>query len=369
MQKNNKAFITGIGTAVPRNKVPQASAAAFMVNSLGNDRVTARKINILYQATRIDERYSVLDDFDSAEGTGFFRKNGENNGFPGTGERMERYRQEACPLGVAAVKDLTQGKALGDITHLITVSCTGMYAPGLDIDLLKSLNLKGSVKRTCINFMGCYAAFNALKAADAIVRADAESKVLIVAVELCTLHFQRDTDKDQLLANSLFADGAAAVLVEGKASEGWNMSLEAFQCQLIPEGEGDMAWAIIDHGFKMRLSTYVPELLAGAADEALDELFSKMPISQEAITHYALHPGGRRVLESLERALSIPKSDNEAAYHVLNKYGNMSSATVLFVLKEKMKALQPEDDQTYVLSMAFGPGLTLEAGVLQFIHQ
>lgn len=364
-----RAFITAIGTAVPRYKVPQSRAAEFMINTVAHDEATARKIKTLYRATRIEERHSVLDDFAGAEGKGFFPKNGEMKTFPGTSDRMERYRKEACPLGVAAVWDALPNKNTAGITHLITVSCTGMYAPGLDIDLVNALGLDGSVERTCINFMGCYAAFNALKMADYIVRAHPESKVLIVAVELCTLHFQTATDNDQLLANSLFADGAAAVMVESQPTPGWNFALEAFKCQLIPEGAGDMAWTIMDHGFKMRLSAYVPELLAGATDDTLAALLKELPVDQQQISHYALHPGGKRVLEALEKALQLPQKANQAAYHVLQNYGNMSSATVLFVLKEKVKELKFEDQEAYLLSMAFGPGLTLESGIMQLIYQ
>jgi len=369
MQPQVSAYINAVGTAVPRHKVPQTSAANYMAKTLAHEPGMSRKINILYQATRITERYSVLDDFSSEEGTGFFSQKGKINGFPGTAARMNRYREEACPLGVAAVQDALPDEDLSQITHLITVSCTGMYAPGLDIDLVKALGLSLSVERTCINFMGCYAAFNALKAADVIVKAKPASKVLIVAVELCTLHFQKDTDKDQLLANSLFADGAAAVLVTGQKRAGWNLSLEAFRCQLIPEGEGDMAWSIIDHGFKMVLSAYVPALLAGAVDETLEGLLEGLAVSPDTISHYALHPGGRRVLEGLERAMGLDREVNKEAYHVLNKYGNMSSATVLFVLKEKLKTLGEGDHEHFMLSMAFGPGLTLEAGVMQLIYQ
>lgn len=364
-----KSYLTRIGTAVPKHRVSQQQAAAFMTRTVAREPENARKVNVLYRATRIKERYSVLADYNSNNGFAFFPNSVDLEPFPSTAQRMERYREEACPLAMEAVYDGISKEELSGVTHLVTVSCTGMYAPGLDIDLVKGLGLKGTVKRTCINFMGCYAAFNAFKVADSIVRADPESRVLIVSVELCSLHFQKTTDRDQLLANSLFADGAAAVLVEGKPRAGSNLAIAAFHSELIPEGESDMAWKIIDTGFEMRLSAYVPKLLSGAAEEAVATLRDQLQVAPADIQQYALHPGGRSILEALEKALDIPKEQNAAAYEVLGKYGNMSSATVLFVLKETLANLQLEAEGEYVLSMAFGPGLTLESALFQSVFE
>lgn len=368
MFPKSKSYITRIGTAVPAHKVPQSAAAAFMARTVARENGAERKIAALYRATRIQERYSVLEDYNTQNGFSFFPNNKQLEPFPSTAQRMDRYRQEACPLAVRAVQDALSESEWKQATHLITVSCTGMYAPGLDIDLVKALGLQGTVERTCINFMGCYAAFNALKVADATVRAHPNAKVLVVSVELCTLHFQKELERDQLLANSLFADGAAAVMVEAQPRSGWNLSLEAFRNQLIPEGEQDMAWKIVNTGFEMRLSAYVPELLAGVADEALRALLAGLPVDKAAIEHFAIHPGGRKVLEALEEALDIPKEKNRTSYDVLAHYGNMSSATVLFVLKETLAKAGLQDGE-HVLSMAFGPGLTLESALLQLVHR
>ena len=361
------AYITHIGTAVPQYKVAQSQAAQFMTRTVAREPETSRKVQVLYRATRIKERYSVLEDYNSQNGFSFFPNDKDLEPFPSTAKRMEKYREEACPLGIAAVADLGPSKLLEGVTHLVTVSCTGMYAPGLDIDLVKALGLATNVERTCINFMGCYAAFNALKMADATVRANPGSKVLIVSVELCSLHFQKDIDHDQLLANSLFADGAAAVLVESEPGPGMSLALEAFHCELIPEGEEDMAWTIMDTGFEMRLSAYVPNLLGGAAAQAVNQLKTSLGVKPEKIEHFALHPGGRRILEALESALDIDPEKNEAAYEVLANYGNMSSATVLFVLKSMLHRTRPEHHDDYLLSMAFGPGLTLESALMRVI--
>lgn len=367
MPPTTRSYITRIGTAVPAHKVRQSDAASFMSRTVARHNGQGRRIQALYRATRIQERYSVLEDFSRDEGFTFFPDNPDLSPFPSTAQRMARYRREAPRLAAQAVRRALGDESLDDITHLITVSCTGMYAPGLDIDLVKELGLPGTVERTCINFMGCYAAFNALKVADAAVKARPSARVLIVSVELCSLHFQKDLGRDQVLANSLFSDGTAAVLIEGQPRAGWNYCLDAFHNQLIPEGEQDMAWAIVDTGFEMRLSAYVPNLLAGAAQEAVDALLRDLAVNPEEIERFALHPGGRRVLEALESALGIPKEKNATSYEVLAHYGNMSSATVLFVLEATLDQSDLRDGER-VLSMAFGPGLTLESALLHLEH-
>src|SRR5699024_10541350 len=147
------------------------------------------------------------------------------------------------------------------ITHLITVSCTGMYAPGLDIEIVQEARLSPSVKRTAINFMGCYAAFNAIKVGDAICKAEAEARVLIVCVELCSIHFQKKKDDDNILSNALFGDGAAAIVLQSTPPQAASLALERFHCDLSFEGKQEMAWHIGDHGFEMRLSAYVPDMI------------------------------------------------------------------------------------------------------------
>jgi alpha-pyrone synthase len=241
-----------------------------------------------------------------------------------------------------------------------------MYAPGLDIELVQALGLNRSVQRTCINFMGCYAAMNALKLADAFCQADAGARVLIVCAELCTLHFQKSASKDDLVSNALFGDGAAAVLVQAQpATSGPSLALEAFHCGLQPEGAPDMAWHINDFGFEMTLSSYVPSLIQQGIRQLTDELLARLPVELADIQHFAIHPGGRKILETIETELDLTRYDNRFAYGVLRDYGNMSSATVLFVLRDLLRTLTPAQAGDAVLSFAFGPGLTLEALLLK----
>ncbi|RAJ97476.1 putative naringenin-chalcone synthase [Larkinella arboricola] len=365
------SYITAIGTAVPRYGFSQSQIASFMAEALQFDERNRRKLQTLYRLTRIDRRHSVLPDYGTSPGEyTFFPNTSDLEPFPTVGRRMEIYRKEALPLALAAIENLHQNGKTVQPTHLITVSCTGMYAPGLDIDLIEALNLPTTLHRTAINFMGCYGAFNALKTADAFVRADPSACVLVVCLELCTLHFQKKTDEDQLLSNALFADGAAAVLVEAQPNLNQpapSFRMRTFFCDLWPDGKEDMGWIINDHGFEMTLTSAVPTVIQHGIGKALSRLLEHGGLAIEDITHYAMHPGGRKILEVIEQQLGIDSHENRFAYEVLRQYGNMSSATVLFVLKAIQKQLRSTPETGNILSCAFGPGLTLESMILEII--
>ncbi|MBO3270143.1 type III polyketide synthase [Hymenobacter defluvii] len=365
------SYLCAIGTANPPHRIPQSQIARFMADALSFDEAETRRLGALYRASGIGQRYSVLPDYAEENGNfTFFPNTPQLEPFPRVGPRMEQYRAHALPLAVAAVQScLTQLQDASlphSITHLVTVSCTGMYAPGLDIELVEALGLSPHVQRTCVNFMGCYAAFNGLKLADAFCRADAQARVLVVCAELCTLHFQKRRDDDDLVSNALFGDGAAAALVQAQpAAHGPSLSLQAFHCDLVPDGRADMAWHINDFGFEMTLSSYVPGLIKQGIQHLADGLLARLPVRMSDIKLFAIHPGGRRILEAIEQALGLTHHDNRFAYQVLRDYGNMSSATVLFVLAELMRDLTPAQDGAPVLSFAFGPGLTLEALLME----
>jgi predicted naringenin-chalcone synthase len=251
------------------------------------------------------------------------------------------------------------------VTHLIVVCCTGMYAPGLDIELVENLGLPTTVQRTCITFMGCYAAFNALKVADAFCCKEEKAKVLIVCVELCSLHFQKTVSDDNFLANALFADGAAAVFVEAEPSTSSRLKLEAFYNDLAPEGTNDMAWTIGSAGFEMRLSSYVPDIIKKGIGSFTQHLLEKISRQTSDVKYFAIHPGGKKILTAIEEALELKREQTQAAFDVLKRFGNMSSPTVLFVLKEIFSKLSASDDDARILSFAFGPGLTMESMLLK----
>jgi predicted naringenin-chalcone synthase len=362
------SYITAIGTANPPHRFSQSTIADFMVRAMQLGPDDMRRLRTIFKASGIEYRYSVLEDYGKAGDFSFYPNSADFEPFPSTQKRLEAFRSHALHLSLQAVDNLRSsynGFDTESITHLIVVCCTGMYAPGLDIELVQRLNLSSTVQRICITFMGCYAAFNAMKVADAICGADGKSKVLIVCAELCSLHFQKQPTEDNLLANALFADGAAAVMVEPVARGRNAMKFENFHNDLAPEGEQDMAWVIGDLGFEMKLSAYVPDIIKGGIKKLTDALLQKIDKKIADIKYFVIHPGGRKILETIEQQLNIDKERNNAAYTVLRNFGNMSSPTVLFVLQEIFKTIQHEDDGAHVLSFAFGPGLTMESMLLK----
>jgi alpha-pyrone synthase len=362
------SYITAIGTANPANRVSQSAIAEFMILAMQLDKNKARKLRILYRKTGIESRYSVLADYGKKDGFDFFSNNLDFEPFPTTKQRLELFKEHSLNMSLEAINTcLAQrpGFDLKSITHLIVVSCTGMYAPGLDIDLVKALGLSSQIQRLCINFMGCYAAFNGLKLADTFCRAQADAKVLVVCTELCSIHFQKEDNDDNMLANALFADGSASVLVESVPRKGLNLKPESFFCDLLPEGERDMAWTVGDVGFEMKLSSYVPDILRRGIKELTSSLLNRISESLSNVSYFAIHPGGKKILEVIEQELGLKKEQNLHAYQVLKKFGNMSSPTVLFVLNEICKTLNGVDGGKKILSVAFGPGLTLESMLLK----
>ncbi len=336
-----------------------------MANAHGFEGKDKTRLKALYRASGIQTRHSVIPDYGSLnmEGWTFYPKSKDLSPFPTTQQRSILYKNTAPDLAMQAVKNCIQKSniKLDEVTHLITISCTGMYAPGLDIDLVNGLKLRPDVQRTCINFMGCYAAITGIRTADAFCKADPKAKVLVVSTEICTIHFQNKTDEDNLLANALFSDGAAALLMTSSEQGNKGLSPVAFHNQILNDGGENMAWDIGDFGFEMKLSSYVPNLIESGIAGMIDQLKKKMGGS--SIQQYAIHPGGKRILEVIEQELNLDKNDNRHAYEVLQNYGNMSSATLIFIL-EKLMQEKPKKGE-HCLSVAFGPGLTLESMVLE----
>ncbi len=362
------SFITSIGTATPSHALNQQTIANFMARAMQLGEDDSRKLRVLFRASGIETRYSVLEDYGRNDNFTFYENAPGMEPFPSTRRRLELYRKHALAISLEAVASCLSaipGLRKDSITHLVIVSCTGMYAPGLDIDLVKALGLNSTIQRTSINFMGCYAAFNALKIATSACEAKQESKVLIVCTELCSIHFQKENTEDNMLANALFGDGSAAVLVESSERQGTSLQLESFHCELATEGEHDMTWTVGDLGFEMRLSSYVPDVVGGGIRSLTRALLAKSQQSLEGVSYFAIHPGGKRILEAIESELGLTKAQNRHAYEVLRKYGNMSSPTVLFVIQEVWRTLKKEDHGKRILSFAFGPGLTLESMVLK----
>lgn len=317
-----------------------------------------RKMRFLYGQSGIRQRYSVLPDYSKEVHDWKFYPQSENlEPFPSLEQRMTVYSRQAPLLSVDAIRDCLDHRFdLSRITHLITVSCTGMSAPGVDLQVMELMDLPKNISRTSINFMGCYAAIHALKIGDSICRAEPEAQVLIVCTELCTLHFQREATMDNITSSLLFGDGAAAVLMTGSDyDEG--LQLDGFYSEIITKGKRDMAWELSSTGFQMTLSGYIPDLVEEDFGRIVEHALQKQMSSKEEISHWCLHPGGKRVLEAIHKSLEFKGGELDASYEVLNEFGNLSSATILFVLK---RMLTNKSGIRKLFGAAFGPGLTVE---------
>jgi predicted naringenin-chalcone synthase len=371
------SMIVAIGDAVPAFEHKQKDIAQYMINYLELNNNDSRKLKAIYNSSAIEKRYSVIPDFSSDSKDGLFFSSGGKKISPSVEDRLECFQQKAAPLANeainAAFKKLnSKALSINKITHLITVSCTGMSAPGLEIEIINNLNISPNVSRIGINFMGCYAVFHALKIADAICKADENAIVAIVSVELCTIHFQNKPDDDNLISNSLFSDGAASVIVTSdEMSKKHSLKgyyLKSFFSDIAAEGKKDMAWQISSSGFLMTLSSFIPKLvekeIAPLAEKALANGTSeKMPID-----FYAIHPGGKKILEAAAKSLFIYNGKMEASCDVLRNFGNMSSATILFVLKELWEKKIDWEKEQNIFAAGFGPGLSLESAVLTTVN-
>lgn len=370
------SHLLALGTAVPPYAYDQTEAVSFMTRLLGwQDYRQVRKLRVLFKQTQIKRRHSVLADFRlNGEARRLFAESEDLRPLPDIEQRMEIFRAEAPRLAAEAAQNCLKkvenqiAELNQSITHIITVSCTGLYAPGLEQDLVVRLGLQPDVTRFAVNFIGCYAAFHALKLANYICNADPKANVLIVSVELCSLHFQEIPDADNLTAAALFSDGAAAALVAGEdISHGLShkLSLSSFETMILPEGKQDMSWELGKDGFLMRLSAYIPQLVKTGIGPVVMKILEKLWLEPQTIDHWCIHPGGRRILEVCEEELPLKENALSASYSVLGQYGNMSSATILFVLEKIwQEQLRWEQGEKLFLT-GFGPGLTIEAGVME----
>lgn len=321
------------------------------------DDVEARKLAFLYRQCEIDKRYSVLQDFASADGEGQFINS--HNGNPSLDARLKIFNEHALQLSVDAIKDCINGNIEAkEITHLITVSCTGMTAPGLDLQVAEALDLSPNIFRTSVNFMGCYAAIHALKLAKMICDTTDNANIVIVCTEICTVHFQQNYTLDNAASSLLFGDGSAAVLVSNNSSSSNALQLKSFYSQVAYKGKTDMSWQLSNEGFLMTLSAYVPQLIQEDIGCFVHKALQAANISKEDISHWCVHPGGKKILEVIQAKLQLSNRDMSCSRKVLSEYGNMSSPTILFVLKEMMK--EENDAPVNVFGVAFGPGLTME---------
>ena len=346
------AYINRVATAVPPHDIHDVFCR-FALSLFKDDRRNALLFERMAGRSGIEHRYSYLTPGDKAnhsavDGEGFYTF----GNFPNTAERMRQFERHAPGLAQAAVERLKLGNERDRITHLLITCCTGYSAPGLDIEIVERCKLPGSVERTMIGFMGCYAAINALKLSRHIVRSEPSARVLIVNLELCTLHLQETTELEQVLSFLLFGDGCAASLVTADPA---GTALESFKAVLVPGTRDLITWNIRDFGFDMVLSGQVPGVIHDALRQHMGDILDGASVN--AIDLWAVHPGGRTVLDSVERAFDLDTSALAASRDVLRCYGNMSSATVMFVIEQLLRS--GARGQTGC-AMSFGPGLIAE---------
>jgi predicted naringenin-chalcone synthase len=371
--------LRGVSTVVPSTVLVQDSVRDVFAAQPGLSRLAQRIVTTSFSVSGIERRHSVLEELTLEPRDGepvFFDQRSGELLLPGTKTRNEIYAREATRLyvdaGAAAIAS-TPGVEASDVTHVITVSCTGFYAPGPDFMVARDLGLNPGVERYHLGFMGCYASIPALRLARQLCLADAAAVVLIVSVELCTLHLRSSNDPDTIVASSLFSDGAGAGIVSTRPAEPGEraLDLDGFATRITPVGEGDMAWKIGDHGFEMVLSNAVPSIIGEHITGALEPLFAHDDrlaasladdTSGEAVEHWAIHPGGRSILDKVEARLALTEAQLVPARETLRDYGNMSSATVLFVLRNILDSDAADGDR--VAAMAFGPGLTVESALM-----
>lgn len=359
--------ILGIGAAVPPAVVSRAEGERLARRVLPEHTERHAWLPHIYAGAGIDRRHfcidrAVVDDaLAGAETTGSpFLPNGDSGG-PTTGERMTVYREQAPLLArrAAAAALADSGLQPADITHLVTVSCTGFHAPGFDVSLVRDLGLRATTPRTHVGYMGCHGALNGLRVARAFCDADPDARVLLTAVELCSLHYHYGDDPQKLVANALFADGAAALIAGPADSPAWRLT--ASGACLIPDSVDAMSWRVGDHGFEMTLSKHVPGLIARHLRPWLADWLKSNGVAIEGVASWAIHPGGPRILDAAAEALALTPAALAPSREVFAACGNMSSPTVLFILDALRRRRAPRP----CVALGFGPGLCAEAALFE----
>ncbi len=348
----NQAHINRIATAVPDHEV-HGFFIRFAVASLAAQPRRQSLFTKMAERSGIESRYSCFEPADDPEGpcadkAGIFQR----GAFPGTAERMDLYEGAAADLAMRAVDRLALGPDVAAVTHLIVASCTGLSAPGLDLEIVHRAGLSPSVERTLIGFMGCYAAINALKLAHHIVRSEPAARVLVVNCELTSLHFKETDDLERLLTFCLWGDGCSAALVSAQPT---GIRLDGFKALLARDAQDLMTWKVRDDGFDMVLSGRVPAAIQSLLGGNVAEILRGDTVDE--VDLWAVHPGGRSVLDAVQRTLNLAPDALARSREVLRANGNMSSATVMFVLADMLATAEAGAKGC---GMAFGPGLTAE---------
>lgn len=357
--------ILGIGTAVPDGAVSQRDAARMALETCMPDPKLAASLPALYEHTQIQTRHSVILDTSSngrpATQSFFPLATSPRDRGPTTLPRMQRYEADAAQLATRAATSAlaAANSSADDVAHLVTVSCSGFSAPGVDVGLIERLHLRSGVSRTHVGFMGCHGAMNGLRVAAALAKANPASKVLLCCVEICSIHHQYPQNFEHMLANALFSDGAAAAVVAAEKPQHGDWQLLDQRSHVVPNSADAMTWRIGDHGFEMTLSANVPTLIRESLREWVEDWLFERGLALDEIRGWIVHPGGPHILAACSDALELPPDALDESYEVLAEFGNMSSPTVLFILDRMRQALT----KLPCVMLAFGPGLTIEAAL------
>ncbi|MEN6536363.1 MAG: type III polyketide synthase [Bryobacteraceae bacterium] len=364
-------YLRHVETLVPEHGYTQEFASERMKFWLAEEK-QRRLASRIYKYSGIDTRYSVLGDFLTGAADPLFKVDAEGKLIePSTRERNERFARDARKLSVEVARRALAGcpeVSPADVTHVITTTCTGFFSPGPDFHIMRELGLSGATQRYALGFMGCFAALPALRMAWQFCQANPLAVVLVVSIELCSLHLHFAEDTDSLLANALFADGAAAAIVSSRQPPlggAGSCILESFGSALIPSAEREMAWRIGDKGFEITLSSYVPDIIGANIRPLLESTLAADGLALADVARWAVHPGGKAILDKVQSELGLSPDLMLASREVLRKYGNMSSATILFVIKE---LLASEPAAGRICAIAFGPGLTVETALLSVVE-
>lgn len=359
-----QASILALSSAVPQHMFLQNEIVLKIIDILGIEESKAIELKKAYSSSAIQKRYSVISDFKKERSQWDFWGSDYPNTVPGMSKRNAVFKKEAPKLSLeSASKAIAHwGGNPQDLTHLIFVSCTGVVAPGIEFELAAKLGLKSSVNRLGINFMGCFGAFKGLGVANAFAKENPNNRILVICTELCSIHFQSTLDPETLTANSLFSDGSAAAIV-GAVPQDFEKPIWDIErsCSLAMENSLDkMTWEASDDGFLMRLSHKVPVLLGRNINSFANTVLGSDTTSAEC--DWAIHPGGKSILQAIEKATDLKKIQTQASWDILNEYGNMSSATFLFVLE---RLHQMKTSKTWTWGLGFGPGLSMEGLLLR----
>ena len=360
-------FVYGLGTSVPDHTMDQSEALHLAAGVLGPDETQLRLLKAIYRRAGVQKRHTCVPHetgFEWAKLPATTSDEQTTRRGASTRVRMELYEEHAAPQAVSAASKALEAAECpaSDITHLVTISCTGFSAPGVDAALIHQLRLSPQVERVHVGFMGCHASINGLRVASALAASSDRNKVLMCAVELCSLHYFFDWVPDKWVSNALFADGAAALICGSTRSESASWRVLATGSCMLPDSSDAMSWQLGDYGFEMSLCTTVPNRIEKSLRPWLTSWLDRQGLGLADIAHWAIHPGGPRIVAAVEQALELPREATGASREILGEFGNMSSPTILFIAQRLLE----QGVQGPCVMIAFGPGLIAEAALIEF---